>query len=183
MKGLNDMEKAFIEEKAYELLKQGSFSDDGAVDVVQLAKNLGFAVLNVQSKAVTDDLDGFLLINEDDNNILDTKSNRVIGVNVNREFDVKRFIIAHELGHFKLKYAGERIFAMRDSKHGRSEEENEIDFFAACLLMPRNGFIKSYEDAKNEAPENVIKRLACEFKVPEKGVLRRLQELDLVELK
>ena len=183
MKGLSDMEKAFIEEQAYDLLKEGNFSDDGPVDVVQLAKNIGFAVLNVQYKAENDDLDGFLLINEDDNDILNTNSNKVIGVNVNREFNVKRFIIAHELGHFKLKREGQRIFAMRESKHGRSEEENEIDFFAACLLMPKNGFKKHYEDAKNEDPEKVIKTLSYEFKVPEKSVLRRLYELDLVEWK
>lgn len=183
MRRLSNVEKYLIEAKAYELLREGGLKEDGPVDVVQLAKNLGFAVGNIQSENGEDDLDGFLLINEDDNDIMGSKSNRVIGVNSNRDFDVKRFIVAHELGHYKLGYVDQRIFAMRDNKHGRSDEENEADFFAACLLMPQEGFRLYYEKAKSEEPERLIKRLSQEFKVPEESVMRRLQELNLVELK
>ncbi|MGN0734105.1 MAG: ImmA/IrrE family metallo-endopeptidase [Emergencia sp.] len=177
------MEKKEIEAKAYELLREGKLNENGPVDVVQLAKNLGFAIVSIRTKEGNDDLDGFLLMNEDDNDIMGSKSSRLIGINANRPFDVKRFIVAHELGHYKLTYNNQRTFAMRDGRHGRSDEENEIDYFAACLLMPKVGFKNYYEVVKNEDNNNVIKSLAEEFKVPMDSVARRLQELELVQWK
>ena len=174
------MKKNVIELKAYELLDKGNLRKDEPVDIIRLAQNLGFAVGNVESK---DDMDGFVIIDNDNDNLLDTKSSRVIGVNANRNFYTKRFIIAHELGHYQLQYNNEKLFARRDKMHGRSVEENEVDFFAACLLMPGDGFIKYYEDIKVKQPERVIETLAEVFKVSEVSVIRRLQELGLVELK
>lgn len=63
----------------------------------------------------------------------------MIGVNHERDLFTKRFIIAHELDHYILHGENKPIFAQREKTHGRTPEENEIDFFAACLLM----FVKS----------------------------------------
>ena len=174
------MEKERIEEKAYELLSEADMRDDVPVDVVLLAKKLGFAVGTMSSK---NNMDGFLLINEKEQDILGSKSGKVIGVNAGRSFEKKRFIVAHELGHYKLHYNGQSIFAQRDSNHGRSANENEIDYFAACLLMPADGFTAQYKKVKQENPENVINNLAKIYNVPEDSIARRLEELNLIELK
>lgn len=182
MRGLTKMEKQAIERKAYELLRAGNVDLTSPVDVIQLAKNLGFAVGNIVSK---ENYEGVLLINENDNNILGSNSSRVIGVDAKQDFNKKRFIIAHELGHYTINYNGDPIFARRDRhcETNRSDEENEIDFFAACLLMPKEGFVAEYRKLKEQSEKNIIKKLAELFKVPEESAMRRLQELDLVELK
>ena len=148
------MNKDIIEQKAYELLDKANLNCGEPVDVIRLAQNLGFAVGNIESK---DDLDGFVVIDNNEDNLLGSESNKVIGVNADRDFYTKRFIIAHELGHFQLQYKNESLFARRDKRHGWNEKEDEIDFFAACLLMPANGFRKYYDKVKAEQPDRVIK--------------------------
>ena len=175
------MDKRKIEEAAYELLRECGFDLKAPVDVIQLAKTLGFAVGNIKTK---DDYEGIMLINENDSNILGSNSNRVIGVDADQDFNKKRFIIAHELGHYKMEYNGQPIFAHRD-KHSdtkRCEEEERYDFFAACLLMPKEGFNAEYENIKDENLGDVVKVLSETFKVPKESTIRRLQELEHVRL-
>lgn len=175
------MEKKQIENAAYELLQECGFEVNSPVDVIHLAKELGFAVGNIKSK---ENYEGILLINDEENNLLGSNSSKIIGVDADQDFDKKRFIIAHELGHYKLSYRNQPIFAHRDkhSDQKRSQEEDRYDYFAACLLMPREGFVFEYEKIKSKDLGDVVKDLATIFKVPKESVLRRLQELELVKL-
>lgn len=86
---------------------------------------------------------GILLIN-DDAYIPETDTHRLISVNRNLGTDdeyvynlKKRFIIAHEFAHFILHKSDHTQYAHRDTDKKNTSEEQEADYFARCLLMPR----------------------------------------------
>lgn len=96
----------------------------------------------------------------------------------------KRFIIAHEIAHYILHYSAAKtkgIYAHRDHKKGKNESENEADFFAANLLMPRKKFLEKYNELteKKLQQEEVVLLLAKKFQVTQKMVERRIEELSL----
>lgn len=67
------------------------------------------------------------------------------------EEEDERFSIAHEIGHLYLHSKfGEPYYACRKHKCSgvEKEEEDEADYFAACLLMPKFDFIKIYNEVK-----------------------------------
>lgn len=111
-------------------LKKYNVSEAEAIDIVDLAENIGFIVGNALLK---NDEDGFIISNPDVDVVPGFPSNKIIGVNSNRDYFLKRFIIAHELGHYTLADVGEKLFAHRENKIGKSKEENEFDFFC-CLF-------------------------------------------------
>ena len=171
-----DMKRAY-EEKAYEMIKNAGMWGAVPIDTVKLAKHYN---LTVAEANLNDNEDGFILINEEKETPI-----RIIGVNRNRKPYEKRFIIAHELGHFKIdcEEKGHKIFAMRDGNHGRSDEENHIDYFAACLLMPEEFFRSEYENRKKQKSiVEIVRELADLFNVPRESALRRLQEIGAVSL-
>lgn len=175
MTKLNEMMKKDIEKSANELLETSGMKGRIPVNTVKLAQYFGFTVGNA---TLSDEEDGFILINNKTNT-------RIIGVNRERTAEFKRFIIAHELGHFKMKYneSEYKIFAQREKKHGRNDEENDTDYFAACLLMPREEFKCEYEKQKDKSITSIVRELSEIFRVPEESVLRRLQEVDLISLR
>ena len=179
MKGMKKMEKDRIEALAYELLKEFGFSLDEPVDVIDLAKKMNIAVGTAN---LDDNVDGFLLIDNDDNNLLGSGKNKVIGVNKNRKFAAKRFIIAHEIGHYKLNYKNEKQFAFRENSHGRNRQENDIDYFAACLLMPENAIKIAAGELNKSNIAEIGRTLADKFNVPVESMLRRLEEVDVIKL-
>jgi Zn-dependent peptidase ImmA (M78 family) len=65
-------------------------------------------------------------------------------------FEVQRFTAAHELGHFILhpEVGGRtlhRELPMNGPRSNRPPLEQEADYFAACLLMPRKAVISEFE--------------------------------------
>ena len=145
-----------LEEQVNKIFRKSQYNDDkDYIDVISIAQNLGFEVGNAM---IEEDMDGFILINENQGDqenqekLLGIQTDKLIGVNSKRPIEWKRFIIAHELGHYMLDYVGKNnngMFAHREHKKGRSERENEIDFFAASLLMPKEKFKKEYIQLKN----------------------------------
>lgn len=184
MKGLSEMDKDAIKAKAYELLKENNMSGVTDIDVVRLARNLRFVVVTLNFK---NGEEGFIIINNIKDKILGVKTKRMIGIEDRLDLPKKRFVIAHELGHYKLNYDGQEIFAKRDSTHGRNAGENDVDYFAACLLMPEDVFIREYEKIKkeisgesdNEKRYKIAANLGEIFTVPDLSALRRMDELDL----
>ena len=165
------------EEKAYELIKKAGMWGTVPVDTVKLAETFDISVAEADLK---ENEDGFILIN-----VKREDPVKLIVVNKGRMPDKKRFIIAHELGHFRMECeeGGHQIYAMRDGGHGRSEEENYIDYFAACLLMPRDIFRAEFDKRKKDKSiDEIVKELATLFKVPKESALRRLQEIGAVRL-
>lgn len=176
------MDKAMIEQKAMETLNLVQLNEDTeAIDVIDIAKKLGFIVGNA---GLEDDVDGFIIVEKGKKKILGQKTDRIIGVNATKELNWKRFIIAHEIGHFKLHYNENKnngIYAHREHKKGKSEQENEADFFAACILMPREQFVKKANELieKRLTKEEMIILLADKFCVTHIMAERRLGELEI----
>lgn len=179
MRGMDKMERERIESLAYELLEELNYSLENPVDVIEVAKKMDIAVGTAE---LEDGVDGFLLIDNDDCNLLGSGKNKVIGVNAKRKFNEKRFIIAHEIGHYKLNYNNEKQFAFRESAHGRNREENDVDFFAACLLMPKAAVIRASSEIKDKNIIEMCKFLANKFNVPVESMIRRLQEVEIIAI-
>lgn len=177
------MNRALIEEKALSILKNANDTGDAVIDIIGLAKNLGFVVGNAE---LSDDEDGFIIVEEGSEQILGQKTDKLIGVRADQSIEWKRFVIAHEIGHYILHYdkmKNHGIYAHRDHKKGKSEKENEADFFAANLLMPRERFMKQFTALKEVglSTEEMTLILAKRFCVTEIMTKRRFEELNLSE--
>lgn len=177
------MDRALIEEKALKILADANDTGDAVIDIIGLAKNLGFVVGNAE---LSDDEDGFIIVEEGSKQILGQKTDKLIGVRADQSIEWKRFVIAHEIGHYILHYETMKkhgIYAHRYHKKGKSEKENEADFFAANLLMPRERFTKQFEALKKVGltTEEMTLILAKRFCVTEIMTKRRFEELNLSE--
>lgn len=74
-----------------------------------------------------------------------------IAVSTRYSFEVQRFTAAHEIGHFMLHpNLGDRTLhrelPMNGPRGKRPPIEQEADYFAACLLMPRKAVINEFDD-------------------------------------
>lgn len=176
------MDRERIEKKAEETLNNINYADStDSIDVIEVAKKLGFVVGNA---GLSEDVDGFIIVDENESNILGIDTNKLIGVNASKELAWKRFIIAHEIGHYMLHYDKEKdngMYAHREHKKGKNEIENEADFFAANLLMPRKKFIDKYKELKEKdlSIDEMILLLANKFTVTQLMTKRRFEELGL----
>ncbi|MBQ6160591.1 MAG: ImmA/IrrE family metallo-endopeptidase [Oscillospiraceae bacterium] len=146
---------------------------DTYVDSVRLANSLKFSV--GEAKGLKENEDGFIIM---------YNGSRLIGVNIKRSVEDKRFTTAHELGHYVLhgKQLEENMMMREhvDAKTG-NQEEDEADFFAACALMPEQSFKREAERLRtSKVNENdIIAVLRILFKVPEESIRRRLQEVGI----
>ena len=176
------MDREKIERKAEETLNDVNYADVAdSIDVIEVAKKLGFVVGNA---GLSEDVDGFIIVDENKGNILGIDTNKLIGVNASKELAWKRFIIAHEIGHYVLHYDKEKdngMYAHREHKKGKNEIENEADFFAANLLMPRKKFIDKYKELKEKdlSIDEMILLLANKFTVTQLMTKRRFEELGI----
>ena len=171
---LSKMDRHAIEKKVTDWLSAYGYSFEHGqdIDIVKFARHHGFIVGN----AVLDDNDdGFLAIHPR------RAKGKVIGVNSNRSLEWKRFIIAHELAHFALHYDGKQVYLHREHKSGRNDTENEADYFAAALLMPRESFRRVYETLREDGLSGkvLVKSLAEKFIVPVESAERRIPEVGI----
>lgn len=181
MKGkeLTIVEKIEIEKIVEDFIIKHNIDTSEPVDIVKLARNLDFMVASFE---LPETEDGFVLIDKKTDKLFGLNTNKIIGVNENRTYEEKRFIVAHELGHYILHNKGELIFAHRENVKGKNIEENDADYFAACILMYNKLFIEAYKaiaGMTNELDEK-ISFLSRYFKVPEQSVLRRINEAIVV---
>jgi Zn-dependent peptidase ImmA (M78 family) len=64
---------------------------------------------------------------------------RIIYTNSSQILARENFSIAHELGHHKLHLTPQGITVIRDNDFkDRDDNETEANYFAACLLMPKD---------------------------------------------
>ncbi len=179
--------KKKIEELAQKVYKPYSNSRD-SVEVVKIAQKNGFAVAQADLKLPEQ---GFILVNNNVDRILGIPTKKLIVVNSNLDTADRRFVIAHELGHYFI-YAEKQtmfahrdmdgaLFAQRDDIKGKDEEEQNADYFAACLLMPSESFSNAYEEIKTNCSvrNKIVMELAYKFNVPLESVSRRIKELGL----
>ena len=177
-KKISEEKRKQIENQVQILMKDIGYCDNGkAVDIISVAKKLGFTIINAK---MNNGDDGFVIVRDGVNDILGIKTNKLIGVNVDRTLPWKRFIIAHEIAHY-LMTPEVALYAHRQNIKGKDDNENEADFFAANLLMPREKFTNRYNELKKNEIENkiLVSILAAEFVVTEIMIKRRIKELEL----
>lgn len=180
-RGLNEMEKKCIEAKSMELLNNLGYAL-GEVDVIEIAKNLGF---QVGIAPLIEEEDGFIIVDNSRESIQKLTGltvDKIIGINSQRDLETKRFIIAHEIGHYCLHYNENNdngMYAHRENKKGKDEQENDVDFFAACLLMPCKQFREKYEELREKQlnESDIILLLQKHFNVPAESAKRRIKEI------
>ena len=176
IKNFTTMDKKIIDQRAAAVLKAISYRDgeDLRVDSVQLARFFGFTV---EEETLLQHEDGS--INVYIPKAGDTRpKEKYIVVNRNRSREQKRFIITHELPHYLLHYTGESLFMHREDKKGKSTEENDADYMAACLLMPEKSFKNQYNFLKDSrSPEELAEDLREIFCTPQESVIRRIDEV------
>lgn len=180
---VNDMNKKEIENIVSVLLEQYGYDEekDDYLDIVAFTRSLGFNVINAEQP---EEEDGFIVIRPDPTQDDDGFGDKIIVVNDKRSFEWKRFIIAHEFAHSMLHYQVGSLYLHRENKKGKSAEENEADYFAAALLMPRISFARNYKRLQKKGlPENpLLFQLASIYKVPFESVSRRVNEVCEMEL-
>lgn len=179
MKELDAMEKNIIETYAKKSIERIDY-DGKMVDIVEIAQKYGFKILTTK---MADNTDGFIVVNPDANKIFNISGTKFIGFNFEKTLEQKRFIIAHELGHYLLHYmAANRdgeMFAKRENIKGKNDDEQDVDYFAACVLMPEEAFLKEYHALKKQKKneEQIIEKLAELFVVEKESVKRRIGEV------
>lgn len=182
-RGKSLMVKKIIEQKAEDTLSKVNDKGEAAIDIIGVARNLGFIVGNAE---LSDDEDGFIIVDEGKEQILGQPTDKLIGVRADQSIEWKRFVIAHEIGHYVLHYdkdADHGMYAHREHKKGKDDIENEADYFAANLLMPANRFKQNYEELKTDSLtfDEKILILAKRFCVTEIMTRRRCEELGIIE--
>lgn len=165
-----------------------NFDKSPFVDITSLVKKDGFVTI---PKLLDLDTTGILHVDES------SMTNPIREIIVNTQFnnpdgeeDVifkkSRFITAHEYAHYKLHMPPNRTFyAHRDSSKRNTHQEQEADFFARSLLMPRKEFSIYYKIAQeigNNDKIFTIKSLSKLFGVTTKKICERIADLEELEV-
>lgn len=158
-------------EKLLNTSTQTTVGENGRVDIIQIAKELGGKIKVAETSDIATEQDYSLII-IDDNYFTIT-----VAKNTSPKRD--RFTIAHEIGHFLMHYKTDKIRKkfLRYESPVITKEEVEANQFAAILLMPRQQFIEQY--AQIEKDETTINKLAANFEVSKSAVEFRIGSLKL----
>jgi len=177
MKEVSDMDRRFIEKAAEKLIEEINYCN-GEVDIIEVASCLGFKIGNA---SLSNNEDGFVIIDKSKSSIFDINTNKLIGVNCNRTLDFKRYVIAHELGQCFLHYDPKVINGKYAHRlHIKGNNEIDADYFASCLLMPASDFLSKYNELKDKiTTEDTNFLLAKKFNVPSFAVENRINDITL----
>lgn len=159
-------------------------------DIVRICKKFDFDVYKMPLSK--EKVDGVIWVDE-------SKNIRRIGVNSALDMENSRFVIAHELAHYitKKENIGQDkvLFAMRDKIfHGeeKSKEENDMDYMAAAILVPKEEFLKDLNVLKIDlnkicdhkegtvydvVEEKDIRLLSRAYNVTDEVIVRRIAEV------
>lgn len=172
-----------IEQVVNDVIERNDLGASPYIDITSLVKKDGF---DIQAHLMPIDTTGCIFVNDVEDS---GEKERLIIVNrvfrnPESEEDVifkkSRFITAHEYGHYILHIPeGQKLYAHRDSDKRDEPEEQEADFFARCILMPKKYF-KAFYELGNEFgnDENfTIYILSKIFKVTQNKVRMRINEI------
>lgn len=167
------MKKKEIDERVNRVLLAYQYQDgvDLYVDAVRLARFFGFNVTETDHLSAEED--GCITVSANG-------EEKSIVVNDSRSFEFKRFIIVHELAHYLLHYdRQEELFKHRENIKGKSLEENDADYMAACLLMPPKSFKAQYENIRKgkKQRDEIVMELKNRFRTPVESIIRRIGEV------
>ena len=166
---LTNERKIEIEEITINLLNRHNYIDD-MVDIANIVRQQNYNVF-------IDDLD---------NNISGyvDHENREVVLNKNETPERRRFTLAHELGHIILNSNNsiqhrDNILNNQLDIYANDDKEVEANYFAGCILMPRNVFIREFNSIKGDI-DYKIQKLAYYFGVSKLAVNVRANVLNLI---
>ncbi len=173
---MNKKRQLDIEKLADKARCDSNITDYGFQNIFEAANKIGYRV--IRYPIGSDSFLGFALI-KDAERIIFTNSSLILS----REI----FTIAHEIGHQKLHLSEQGITLIKDDDlSDRDEREVEANYFAACLLMPREkvvNFIRYELDDKSITNLSGldIARIQTAFNVSYEMVLIRLSALGMLD--
>lgn len=155
-----------IESLTMDLLREAYGSEDviPPIDLNKIAETAGLQIM-------AGELDNSNVAGSYD------RKNRVIVVKKNDPLFRKVFTVAHELGHYYLHAdKPSEIFYRQDLDflEARDEKDQEANWFAASLLMPKTTFIRFWMIVRN------IDDLAMRFGVSSTACYYRLKNLGMI---
>ncbi|MGL5049572.1 MAG: ImmA/IrrE family metallo-endopeptidase [Fusobacteriaceae bacterium] len=161
-----------IKKKAEELLKDQNINNP-PVDLNKILKalNIKYFERDLTELNLGEDTEALLLSS-------DKESFIVINTGVQEKYyGRKNFTVAHEIGHFFLhtKKGIPYVAARRGKNEFVNLEEEEANKFAAHLLMPDSLVEEIFFNVK----DLTLKKLSDIFKVSEKAMSKKLDELGL----
>ena len=166
---ITNQRKTQIERITIDLLNRHNYIDD-MVDIANIVRQQNYNVF-------IDDLD---------NNISGyvDHENREVVLNKNETPERRRFTLAHELGHIILNSNNsiqhrDNILNNQLDIYANDDKEVEANYFAGCILMPRNVFIREFNSIKGDI-DYKIQKLAYYFGVSKLAVNVRANVLNLI---
>ena len=166
---ITNKRKTQIERITIDLLNRHNYIDD-MVDIADIVRQQNYNVF-------IDDLD---------NNISGyvDHENREVVLNKNETPERRRFTLAHELGHIILNSNNsiqhrDNILNNQLDIYANDDKEVEANYFAGCILMPRDVFIREFNSIKGDI-DYKIQKLAYYFGVSKLAVNVRANVLNLI---
>lgn len=175
---MNKEHKILIERNAESARTECGITDYGFKDIFEAAERIGYRMIRYPIGA--DSLLGFSLIRDSD---------RIVFSNSSLILAREIFSVAHEIGHQRLHISeSKRTLIKDDDFNDRDELEVEANYFAACLLMPKDKVDKYIRlELKHERTRPWsgldIARIQTTFNVSYEMVLIRLKELGYIDEK
>ncbi|MBO5947464.1 ImmA/IrrE family metallo-endopeptidase [bacterium] len=173
---LTEERKEEIEKLITSFCEDCDLPQDGPIDVVLVARKKGFVV---QRLNMGKDTTGMMLY-DSENNIAGTNTNKLIVIKKGLPEEKSRLILAHELGHYAFQMGEKCKIASREySRLKISPEEQDADYFARALLMPKNRIVSLIEKLKAQglSDNEIICSIAEIFKVTESKAKLRFYDL------
>lgn len=151
------------------------------IDIVNLLSSIGFKLYTAE---LPENTSGALYVNSE---YLDKYgSSKIILISSLIKAGKKRFVLAHELGHYLFEFKpysqdmAPAYYSSYIEHKEKTEEEINASLFAAELLMPKDEFIKEFKYLKNNRiPDQIVDELALKYKVTFKTAQMRCKELSL----
>lgn len=187
---LKNERKNEIEELAFRI--RSEYDINLKFDLIKFLTN--YQGFEIRLQYIDDDTTGLIFAN-DNESIQKTNSKAVIIINEKLREDKffeqkKRFICAHEYGHYVLHKGNSTKFARRDTGAKKTQEELEAEYFAFCFLLPKKTLEFLFQDdvtkkvideLKNIKKQSYSEVIATLFNVTPKKAHARLKELGLID--
>jgi Zn-dependent peptidase ImmA (M78 family)/DNA-binding XRE family transcriptional regulator len=149
-----------IERAALEIRKKWKLGIGPVPHLIELLEDNGFKIFEVDADEKFDGLSGFA----EDIRI------PVIAVLKKQELVIKRFTIAHELGHLLLNFS--------DAKEKSSEKLCHA--FAGALLLPKDVMFEELGQKRNKITEWELKKLKGIYGMSMQAIMARAHQLDII---
>ncbi len=170
--------KREIRREAYSFREQCKVNRFGIIDLFKDCERLGYKLIRYPLGENADL--GLVLVKDND---------KIIFINTCSRLSREIFTLAHEIGHIILHISGEQSFIDNQttiSDWNKDEKEQEANYFAACLLMPKDEVkrfidleLPDFEKAGLSAMD--IARIMSEFNVSYEMALNRLESLGIID--